>query len=320
MSSVYVLQDNDLPALFRQADALAIRMQHRFFNMLVAELVFLTLGAFVGVFSSSKIQDGRLILGESTAPLFSATYLVAGGLILAALLIRLYRFRGRADARWYAARAVAESTKSLAWRYAVGGQPFDLGLDSEDAETLLLHRLSDTLADVPRLAQALRVAGKEKVSPTSSTMNELRKQDLDIRIESYRTGRIDDQLRWYERKARDNHGLAHRTHWILALLEAIGVVFILLQHLLPPALTVSIGASFPIEGFIAVVVTSGIAWSQAKRYQDLSTSYHVAYREAYSLESSIPKQPSEETWAAFVDDAESAFSREHRLWRATRTI
>jgi SMODS and SLOG-associating 2TM effector domain 3/SMODS and SLOG-associating 2TM effector domain 1 len=316
MSSVYVLQDNDLPPLFRQADALSIRMQHRFFGMLAAELVFLTLGALVGVFSSSRIQNGHLILGESTAPFFSATYLIAGTLILAALVIRLYRFVGHADARWYATRAVAESAKSLAWRYAVGGQPFNLGLDTEAADTLLLHRLSDTLADVPRLARALNAVAKDKANPTSGTMNELRKQDLDIRIESYRTGRVDDQLRWYERKARDNHRLAHRTHWILALLEAIGVVFILLQL----ALSASIGASFPLEGFIAVLVTAGIAWSQAKRYQDLSISYHVASREAYSLENGIPKEPSEATWAAFVDDAESAFSREHRLWRATRTI
>jgi hypothetical protein len=316
MSSVYVLQDNDLPPLFRQADTLSIRMQRRYFSMLAAELVFLTLGAFVGVFSAARIQNGRLILGEPTAPFFSATYLIAGTLILAALVIRLYRFVGRADARWYGARAVAESAKSLGWRYAVGGQPFNLSLDSEAAETLLLHRLSDTLADVPRLAHTLNVSAKDKVNHASGTMNELRKQGLDMRIESYRTGRVDDQLRWYERKARDNHRLAHRTHWILAMLEAIGVVFILLQL----ALSASIGASFPLEGFIAVLVTAGIAWSQAKRYQDLSISYHVASREALSLESSIPKEPSEAMWASFVDDAESAFSREHRLWRATRTI
>jgi hypothetical protein len=291
-------------------------MQRGFFAMLAAELVFLTLGALVGVFSSSRIENGHLILGESTAPLLSATYLIAGSLILAALVIRLYRFVGRADARWYSARAVAESAKSLAWRYAVGGEPFNLSLDTEAAETLLLHRLSDTLADVPRVARILTVSAKDKANPSSGTMNELRKQDLEVRIESYRTGRVDDQLRWYDRKARLNHRLAHRTHWILALLEALGVVFILLQL----ALSASLGASFPLEGFIAVLVTAGIAWSQAKRYQDLSISYHVASREAHSLKNSIPKEPTEATWAAFVDDAESAFSREHRLWRATRSV
>jgi hypothetical protein len=291
-------------------------MKRRYFRMLAAELVFLTLGAFVGVFSSARIQHGQLIIGESTTPLLSASYVVAGTLVGAALIIRLYRFLGRADARWYATRGVAESARSLAWRYAVGGQMFSLSLDTEAAETLLLHRLSDTLADVPRLARTLSVTAKDKVDPTSSSMNELRKQDLDVRIESYRTGRVDDLLRWYERKARDNHRLAHRTHWILAFLEALGVIFILLQL----ALSRFYGASFPLEGFIAVVVTAGIAWSQAKRYQDLSISYHVASREAHSMKHSIPKEPSEAVWAAFVDDAETAFSREHRLWRATRTI
>jgi hypothetical protein len=316
MSSVYALRDDDLPVLFRQADGLSIRAQRRYFAMLAAELVFLTLGAFFGVFGSARILNVQLNLGELTLPSFSATYLVAGALILSALIIRLYRFVGHADARWYAARAVAESVKSLAWRYAVGGQPFALSLDSEAAETLLLHRLSDTLDDVPRLAHALNVVAKDKVNPSTGAMNELRTQDLDVRIESYRTGRVDDQLRWYERKARVNHRLARRAHWILALLEAIGVIFILLQL----TLTVLRGASFPLEGFIAVLVTAGIAWSQAKRYQDLSISYRIASREAHSLKGSIPKEPGEAAWAAFVDDAETAFSREHRLWRATRAI
>jgi hypothetical protein len=315
MSSVYVLQENDLPALYRRADTLSISMQRRYFSMLAAELVCLTLGAFVGVFSAAKIHNGQLTLVESTAPWFSPSYLIAGTLILAALVIRLYRFVGHADARWYGARAVAESAKSLAWRYAVGGQPFNLSLDTQAAETLLLRRLSDTLADVPRaVAHMLSVSVKDEVNPASGTMNELRKQDLDVRIESYRTGRVDDQLRWYERKALDNHRLAHRTHWILAFLEAIGVVFILLQL----ALSGFIGASFPLEGFVAVVVTAGIAWSQAKRFQDLSISYNIATQEALTLENSSPKQPSEASWATFVDGAETAFSREHHLWRATR--
>jgi hypothetical protein len=314
MSSAYVLQDNDLPALFQQADTLSISMQRGYFRLLAAELVFLTLGALVGVLSSAAIENGKIV---PNAPSLSAPYLIAGALILTALIMRLYRFLGHADARWYSARAVAESAKSLAWRYAVGGEPFGLSLDTEAAEKLLLHRLSDTLIDVPHhLAHVLAASAKDKVNPSSGTMNELRKQNLDVRIESYRMGRVDDQLRWYERKARLNQRLAHRAHWILAFLEATAGVFILLQIVL----SVVRGLSFPLEGFIAVVVTAGIAWSQAKRYQDLSTSYRVAAREAHTLKNTIPKEPSEATWATFVDGAESAFSREHRLWNATRAI
>jgi hypothetical protein len=316
MSSAHVLQDSDLPALFRQADMLSGSMQRRYYNMLAAELVFLTLGAFLGVFSSARIQNGQLTLTETTIPHFSFTVLIAATLILAALIIRLYRFVGRADTRWYSARAVAESAKSLAWRYAVGGEPFGLNLDTEAAEKLLVHRLGDTLADVHRLARTLTVSAKDKVNPSSGTMNELRKQNLDVRIESYRVGRVDDQLRWYEAKAHMNRRLARRAHWIIAFLEALGVVFILLQF----AVLLSRGASLPLEGFIAVVITAGIAWSQAKRYQDLSTSYFIASQEARSLKGDIPKEPTEATWAAFVDDAETAFSREHHLWRATRAI
>ncbi len=316
MSSLHLLPESDLPSLFHQADTLSIPMQRRFFRMLAAELALLTLGALAGVFSVSGGHSGRLTLGGSLLSFLSATYLIAAAILLAALIIRLFRFVSHADTRWYASRAVAESVKSLAWRYAVGGQPFNLGLDAESAETLLSHRLGETLTDIPRLARSLNFCAQDQPNQATRAMCELRRKELAVRMDAYRVGRVYDQIGWYERKARYNQRLARRMHWILALIEALGVVFVLLQILLPAIF----GISLTLEGFVAAGVTAGIAWSQAKRYQDLSISYHVASEEAHYLEDKMPEQPSEAMWAAFVDQAETVFSREHRLWRSTRSV
>ena len=161
------------------------------------------------------------------------------------------------------------------------------------------------------------LTNQEPQNQITEAMRVLRKQDRAIRAEAYRVGRIVDQRNWYERKQEQNDNLAHRTHWTLAAFEALGVIVVTLQIFLP---NVRGNYSVNVQAFVAALATAGIAWAQAKRYQDLSISYHVAAREALTLEVSIPEQAGEDAWTAFVDDAESAFSREHRLWRATRSV
>jgi SMODS and SLOG-associating 2TM effector domain 3/SMODS and SLOG-associating 2TM effector domain 1 len=312
----HLLPEIELPALFHQADTTSMRMQRRFFRLLAAELVLLTLGSLAAVFSSSIGHSGRLTLTIAPLSFLVATDLAAAAILLAALIIRLFRFVSRADTRWYASRAVAESAKSLAWRYAVGGQPFSLSLEADAAEKLLSQRLGETLTDLPRQARSLNLAVKHQRNQPTEVMRHSRQQDLAVRIVAYRSGRIRDQIAWYERKAGFNHRLARRVHWILALFEAIGVGVVLLQILL----SAIFGISITLEGFVAAAVTAGIAWSQAQRYQDLSVSYSVASADAQYLEDNIPAEPNEAAWAAFVDQAEMVFSREHRLWRSTRTM
>jgi SMODS and SLOG-associating 2TM effector domain 3/SMODS and SLOG-associating 2TM effector domain 1 len=324
MSSPYLsLTDEDLPSLFRQADALSIRMQRRFFRLLAAELIFLSLGAFAGIVSfpggnsssSPGSSPGAISLGVLPITLTYPTVLAAL-LILAALVFRLIRSTAHADIRWYEARAVAESAKSLAWRYAVGGRPFEISRENTVADTLLLHRLQETLTDVHGIAQRLAVTRQNAPDQITETMRALRMQSHDIRVETYRVGRIVDQQKWYERKQEQNRSLGRRIHWALAAFEAIGVIVITAQIFLPAFR----GESVNVQAFVAALVTAGIAWAQAKRYQDLSISYHVAASEAATLEATVPEQAGEDAWAAFVDDAESAFSREHHLWRATRGV
>ena len=43
---------------------------------------------------------------------------------------------------WYEGRAGAESTKTLAWRYAVGGDPFPIGLPGTQVDELFETRLA----------------------------------------------------------------------------------------------------------------------------------------------------------------------------------
>jgi hypothetical protein len=61
-------------------------------------------------------------------------------------------------------------------------------------------------------------------------------------------------------------------------------------------------------------------WLQTKQHQVLAHAYAVTAQELSSIRSLIQWQESESDWSAFVDDAETAISREHTLWRAKRGL
>jgi conflict system pore-forming effector with SLATT domain len=301
---------NDLPGLFRAADSAAILAQKRFFSGLRAELVLLSLAAAVALFSTVKQPAPTVgpfsVSGFTTPPLSVAT-LASALFIILALVIRVFRYVRHFDTQWYEARAAAESVKSLAWRYAVGGRPFPLDGDEVGAKARLLRRLNETLMDVARDLSQTTFTPEQQITPA---MERLRGQPLEARRASYRAGRIVDQEKWYTNKSKWNKTRGLQWHWAMMIIEALGAagaVAVAFQ-LLP----------FSPQGLVAAIVSGIISWTQSRRYQDLYASYRVTASELGSIEVAIPNQTDEAAWSTFVDEAEEACSREHRLWRATR--
>src|SRR5262249_15254032 len=150
-------------------------------------------------------------------------------LIAIALILRLWRFGAHPEDRWYEARAIAESAKSVAWRYAVGGRPFDLGKDREAVDTLARQRVREALSVTASYSPDAQFADEEQIT---FAMRALRTHTPPAaRREAYRRGRIVDQRAWYERNARLNRALARRAHLVIIGLEAVAVVAALLQAL-----------------------------------------------------------------------------------------
>jgi hypothetical protein len=312
MLSENTLTDAGMPPLFEQSDPSAIHAQAWFFSLLGFELILVTLGTLVGLLSgivvpAPAISVSPITLAGNTFTSVPIIELTAGGLIFIALVFRLIRFFGHFDSKWYEARAVAESVKSVAWRYAVGGRPFERSKDPRVVDALAEARIGEILTDVGKKWQP-----GASMQQITDSMRRLRSQPLDVRRAAYRAGRIADQRKWYARKQAQNHGRALVANWVLAILEFLGVAFAVLQ-------TLGI-VSLNLQTLAAALVSGGIAWTQAQRYQDLSASYSVTAKEAASIEQApqLRDQVTEDAWAAFVDSAEEAFSREHRLWRAAR--
>ena len=72
-------------------------------------------------------------------------------------------------------------------------------------------------------------------------------------------------------------------------------------------------------GVVASLIAAATAWTQAKQFSNLAAAYTIAHQELTSIRGLLARPIEDEAqWAAFVDSAEGAISREHTMWRAAR--
>lgn len=279
------------PASYVAADDMSATNQKRYMEAIRYRLVFLALAALGGAVTLMGPVDW-----------FAWLALVA---FLAAIVCEVFILTARPDERWYEGRAAAESAKTITWRFAVGGDPFDVGTPADEAVQLLIDQLRDVAEDLPHVS---RDVGGEEVP---DELVALRGRPFTQRREHYLRGRVQDQVRWYRSKAQLNARNQIRFLLITIVLEFAGV--------LGAVLRIADVVDVDLLGVVAAVAAGAASWAQTRQYGQLSRAYAVAANELAIIEAQAKVQP-EQRWSRFVDEAEEAISREHTLWRASRGV
>jgi hypothetical protein len=225
-----------------------------------------------------------------------------------ALLASAYVARVRPERRWYDGRAAAESCKTLAWRYAVGGRPFGISTASDlEIDNTFVHALEAIIDALPF------VSGDADDGPQITLeMRNTRALSLDARRDAYQQGRIADQQAWYTTKASYNDRQAQGLKRRILALEFLGLV--------AGVAAVARWIGLDVLGLVAASVAALTALLHLKQYETLARAYSVTAQELGSIRSLISHQTTEDQWADFVDQSEEAVSREHTLWRASRGV
>jgi hypothetical protein len=73
-------------------------------------------------------------------------------------------------------------------------------------------------------------------------------------------------------------------------------------------------------GVVTTVVSCVVAWTQIRRFSELAHSYAFTSHEIGLLQPKAAAVKTDDELARFVADCETAFSREHTMWRARREI
>ena len=286
------LQRADLPAVCRSAADLSARGQRRTKRLVRVELLAVILAGVAGLWSL-RVGPARLDVLAAVAGLLFAVS-------LGAVLLRGYL---RPEQEWYAGRAGAESIRTLAWRYAVGGDPFPVDGSTAHAATFL-DRLRAILGQLTELELAATGPEERELTPA---LEQVRAAGFAQRRAVYRRDRVENQIGWYLARA-DRHDRRANLWWSASVLSsAAGLVV--------AGLRVFGVVNLDLLGVAGACASAAVAWNQLNQNRALVAAYRLTARELNIIRDRVD-HVDEPDWPLFVSDAEDAVSREHTMWLA----
>ena len=293
-----VVTDLDLPVLFRSTGKASGRAQTSYTRLIAADLALMIISAMLGA------------LSVGSGPAKSTLAVASGAMMAVSLILTGVLGTRRPEKKWYGGRAIAESVKTLAWRYMVGAEPYGVSVPEATVDKKFLATLEDILKERKEFQWEIDDVVSKQPEITER-MQEIRKLSLEERKAVYSKYRVNNQLEWYSRKAAKSR--AREVVWFWSIIAAQALAFI--------AAMVRIGfPSSPLNltGVFSALAAAFLSWLQTKRYQELAQSYAVAAYELGLIAEQARHVQTDEAFSAFVVGAENAMSREHTLWSAKR--
>lgn len=289
----------DYPLLFQASDTASIEQQKYHLRATKSEYYFVLLAA---IFSAISFAD------ETCMKLCSAVTAIAlMGALISRLLLKILGW----EKNWFDTRAIAESIKTMTWRYVMGVGPYTNAAQPE-VNDKFIKDVSGILSTLPSVAPLINATamqlGAKAISPR---MKEIRDLSLNERKNIYLSTRVSDQKHWYASKA--DYNAKHMNTWFFIILisEFIGVLY-------AGSLIWNPCKVFNPLGIVTTLTAIFCAWTQTKRFQDLSQSYAIAAQELLFIEDLAHDISSEGKLSEYVTETEGAISREHTLWAAKR--
>lgn len=313
---LFSLEKLEMPEIGRAASA---RAQH-------GKKTFLFI-AFLGLASLAISSSADTIDQQFSAEHFPHMVSVEGHLVnliaivgmlflAVTLFIRNYKGTQNLDRPWHASRLMAEEIKSLAWRYAVRGLPYESDAEPGQAEERLRERLRRysiaALSDRLNLPAPPMPAAPDKTTDTfiTKSMRDLRNQPADVRRKHYGDLRIRGQWDYYAGNERKYQEREKWTVWILNGFKVFGVLW--------AAAFIAGAAPIEIFGITGTIAAAGTSWLLLNQYDTLADTYGMMARLMMSYYGTCADPEREWTdtqWADFVAEVEGVLSEEHVAWR-----
>lgn len=290
------LTDADFPDIYRSADSASLEGQKSYLKYTKLRLFFVISAAAASALSAGISSTGI----QKTLIAFSLfSFLVASAAEIILLSVS-------PEESWYHGRAVAESVKTLTWKFSVCADPFPHSIEATDSERLFLQQLTEIVAESPIFID-YSSTGSQQITPR---MRELRGANLATRKMCYCNGRVEDQRSWYSKSAKRNERNALRWRVALVVLELLGATGALL--ILLNVTDLDAGSA------LAAGVAAGGAWIGVKQYDSLASAYSLTATELALVRAEAEQVTDDTSWSRYVISAEQAISREHTMWLARR--
>lgn len=287
------MTEKDYPNIFTAADCASKKAQNRFvwLNISILALIILT----------------TVLTLDSDAPKWLS--ILSSILLVVSTMLTILIFFFKPEKTWYDGRAIAESAKSLTWKFMMGVRPFSYNLTTEQAEEKLIKNLKQIIGQKKEFYKLIgeQFGEREQITPT---MIANREKSFSDKVQLYSSARLEEQRKWYAKKSKLN-----RTNKNIALSCLIAFQLFAITAFI---LEIYDSIEFTLTPLFAILATSTIALLQLKRFQELTESYGITATELSLVKTKTRHIKDEKDLEDFVDDAETAISREHTLWLARR--
>ena len=191
----FQFRDKHLPGLFQASDKASLNAQSNYLIFTKLELGLLVCAAIASLIPSYTVFGSYLFNMASALSLLTSIILV------------IIKKNNRYDKFWYEGRALAESVKTLSWRFVTQSKSFEGDLDQSIAtfREKMSSLQSEFIDLVPELDTTLL-----SLPSISDEMIEIRKLSFEERKAFYLEHRISNQYQWYADRAKFNRTRAKR--------------------------------------------------------------------------------------------------------------
>jgi len=289
------LGDKCFPALFQAADDASLTAQSNYYFALKSYLFLLVIAALISFYYPTDLIGA----------------LASASLFLITLCILIWLKVQKPEDTWYNGRAVAESVKTRTWRWVMKAEPYYNDVPDEQSRKEFLSDLKSILDQNRSLSGHLE-SKNTNGDAISIQMSDIRSLTLEERLKIYKNERVKNQADWYAKKSRFNKRRAKQWFIVSVVLHAVAIG-LLMWRITDPTLTL------PIE-VVATGASAILTWLQAKKHNELNSSYSLAAHEIVLIKSEAESVNSDRDLSDFVVNSESAFSREHTQWSARKSV
>jgi len=294
------MKEKDFPNYYIAGDQASLLAQKLYTRYVRLDLLLMIFSATLTIYNFQSEESKKLI------------YIISGIVMLIAIIFSLVIKNKKYEDIWYRGRALAESVKTLTWRFVTKSEYFDNSLTEEEAELRFNQRIRELRDEFKDLHSFLK-AKNLSLPIITDEMKKNRNLDLIGRKEFYLKNRIDNQINWYSDKADTNKTKYEGWFWGVIITQLLALISI-------GYLVLSPECNFNFVGLFTTLSASFFSWLQLKKYQENKEAYTTATSELNLIKQEAEFINTEEKFKVFVLDSENAMSREHTLWLAQKRI
>jgi hypothetical protein len=292
------MKNQDFPNYFQAADKASLSAQRKYLNIIKIDLVSMIIASALSIYNY-QLTESKLYV-----------YVISFLLLLLSLILTIILKTKKYEDIWYQGRALAESCKTLTWRFVCCSEYFEYALPMQDARNRFVERVKGLAQEFKELSQVMnsRILNLPVIT---DKMIEIRNNGLQGRKKYYIDNRIEDQKSWYANKAEYNLEKYNVWFWIIILSQALAIISIVSLIKFPDN-------NWNFVGLLTTISASALSWLQLRQHQELKQAYTTATQELNFIDTLSEQINTEDELSRFVLDSENAISREHTLWLAQR--